>query len=305
MNLIDWLLDGLDIRWWDVMLAALVAITVAAFAVTAPRFSGSLGKSFANQHRAYVDVGYVRQFDRATLREQRRRQLLLAGPLVLLMLVFTDDGAVLKALAPGLLALALCAESILRLRQLGHEFKNPAAPSGVARARAVGVRDFIGPASLLHWLGIALVAAAIIAGTTTAVARDGLTPIMLAHALSAASLCLLVVTLPIVWHFMVSRPERSEDAAHLYLQDAWRANLLRETTSTAHMPALFLLVTISDTSAFPFAFSAIAFVGLLPALFISLLLVDTNLHFRKRLWPMLTPGQVLMPGDAVPSGSPA
>lgn len=301
MNFIDWLRTGLDIGRWDVASASAFAVLLIVFAILTPRFSRSNGEHFARQHRAYVDAAFVRQFDRALVRELRHRQLTLGVPLVLCALVFTDDSSVPQALAPGIVALALCADGALRVRRTGREFERPPAPSRVARFRAVGVRDFVGTAVVVYWLGIAVVATALVVGLSVIAARDGIDALLLARMLTGLAFALLVVTLPVVWRLMVSRPEQSSDAAHLYLQDAWRANLLRDTTSTAHLPAIFVLVTLDSTN-FPDASFLAAMMGFLVAAICGVFLIDTNLHFRKRLWPTLIPGQVLMPGDPVPAG---
>jgi len=302
VDIINQLWSDLDIGWWNAGLASAAALLVGWTVIRAPRTAATEGAKFAAKHSAYVDVAFVRQFDSVSVRERRRTYLTRSLPFVLILLVLND---VTIALMPGLLALSMATENVLRLRRIGSEFDAVAPPHGLARARAVGIRDYIGPAGIACWLAVAFVAVAVGIGFAVAVVRHGFTPLLLADLLSAAALGILALTLPVCSWVIVGRPERSEDAAHLYLQDAWRANLLREATLAALLPALYFMITVPETRGFPVVLGVVAAGALGFCLLSSTFLGDKNLHFRKRLWPTLKPGQVLMPGDSVPAGAPA
>lgn len=275
-------------------------------AICAPRFVTKVGNEFARQHHAYVAPSFAEQFDRSTIRDLRRSCWVIGIPVTFFALAAFEEGSVPRALTPALVGLCVGVESVLRLRRAGDEFRIPRAASGVARGRAVGIRDFLPPAAVLCSVGYALCLAAIAAGLGVAVARRGLEPVLVANVAASATIGILMILLPIYWHVTANRPEPSQDAAHLYLQDAWRAHLLSETTRAAHVPVLFLALTLQDTKGFPVALGAVAVLGLVVGFGCGMYLADTrNLHFRRRLWPTLHPDQVLQPGDAIPSGAPA
>lgn len=304
MDLLDWLSTGLDLHWWNYVLAGLTAVAFVVVAIRAPRFVTKVGNEFARQHHAYVSPSFAEEFDRTTIHGMRRWCWLAGIPFSFFVLVGLEEGSVLRALAPGLVGLGLGIESVLQLRRAGDEFRIPRAASGVARGRAVGIRDFLPPGAAVCSIGLALSMAAFVAGLGVAVARRGPESVLVASVVSSVTIGILMILLPIYWHVMANRPEPSQDAAHLYLQDAWRAHLLSGTTTAAHAPVLLLALTLQDTKGFPFALGGLAALGLVVSFGCRIYLDDSrNLHFRKRLWPTLHPDQVLQPGDVMPSGS--
>ena len=105
---------------------------------------------------------------------------------------------------------------------------------------------------------------------------------------------------------LCERPSPAVDASHLYLQDAWRAAAVGRVHFLLRLSAV--LFTMS-------ALASSTTLGLVPseALLLASVAIMTGSflirgpHFRTRLWPMLPPGQFLLPGQTMPlrAGAPA
>lgn len=266
--------------------------------VEAPRWSRSQGERFARTHLAYVDREFVAAFDRESVR-RTRVGVLVVLPAVASYVLSYDETTFAALLTPGVLALAALGESTWRIVRAGREFAVGPGRPGFARARQPRVLDYVGPLTLTI-VCLQVLAGLVLAGAAlTVVVRDGWSAPLAGAAVGGIVLAVLSAAAPLAWRVVVRRPQRAVDPAHLYLQDAWRAEALRTTGILPVIaPVALLRTSASDVmpgAAFP----------LVAVLTIGITIVALGDHpspnrFRARLWPTLAPGQVLMPGDAVP-----
>ncbi|UUW88233.1 hypothetical protein [Pimelobacter simplex] len=280
------------------LLGAVTVVAVALF-VCAPRFAGYVGREFARTHQAHIDAEFVAAFDHETVRRTRVLIVVLypAVAWFVLLPVDVDTTTLALTLSPGALALAASAEGLWRVTRAGREF--PVAPGrpGVARGRQPEVRDYVGPAPLAMLTLQALLGVAIAGGALRWAADDGWSGAAAGLLVSGVVILGLSLAAPLAWRVVVRRPQRAVDAAHLYFQDAWRADALRNTG------ILTVLVPLSAAYVWPESSDPARVALVVLALGIGALgLTDLAppLRFRARLWPTLGPRQVLLPGEPVP-----
>lgn len=104
---------------------------------------------------------------------------------------------------------------------------------------------------------------------------------------------------PLYLRRVCERPESAVDQAHLYFQDAWRAQLMRGVVQGVLIGTL-LLVAIAAIEVLPEFTFGLLYPGGVVVLAVGLMLRErSRLWFRKRLWPGLAPGQVIRPGEEV------
>jgi hypothetical protein len=104
-----------------------------------------------------------------------------------------------------------------------------------------------------------------------------------------------------------AEPEPAQSAAHLYLQDALRADRIRSaaftSTQSGAMACILIFMAVDDPAWLVWTLLAMS-----PVLFTGLLMVGLDHrdapadYLRARLWPTSKVGQVLRPGDALPAG---
>ncbi|WP_418058987.1 hypothetical protein [Pimelobacter simplex] len=291
--------------WFELVLITVVTVVVLVVFVRAPRDAPSVGRRFARDHLAYVDSEFVAAFDRETVRRSRvSAAVLLPAMTWYVIALFGSETSTLAAtLTPGVVALAASAEGWWRVVRAGREF--PVAPGrpGFARGRRPVVRDYVGQVTVVRVVLQAGLGATVAGGALAWAHVAGWTPP--AAGLLASGLVILALALatPLAWSVVVRRPQRAVDPAHLYFQDAWRADALR---NTGPLP---LVAAIATHSALPES-SPIAPVGL-PVALLAVAIIGTGLlddvprlRFRTRLWPTLAPHQVLRPGEPVPATTP-
>lgn len=103
-------------------------------------------------------------------------------------------------------------------------------------------------------------------------------------------------------------PEPADSAARLYVQDAFRSDLIRSAAVRSSLGAAFagLLVAWAMVLDHP-GWVPVTLLGIVGLLIVCLCLQGSDLrhtpaaYMRSRLWPNLTPHQVVRPGDALPT----
>ena len=290
-------------------IAATVVLTATGFATwqlwRRPPSLERMQRGYTVEYGAYLDPSFLAAMH-ARARSNRWSNAIAtfataAGGAVLVWRTDLEPMLAIAAIPSGSLVLG----SLRRLAVAGREFVVAGSSSAVARPRRVVLSDYVSlPAQLLTWISVSLAVLAAVAvlrrhddlgGTASVVVAGGATAI-LAEAVFVA------------WfgRVLCERPTPAVDASHLYLQDASRASALNGVQFQLRMSALLLTQGIAMSS------SDIGS-GLSAGLVVSSLVILVAaqalpaLHFRARLWPTLLPGQVLMPGQAVPArvGAPA
>lgn len=292
-------IGGLTVSWLAVGIIAPLMVVLLVVFVRAPRNAASAGRRFARQHLAYVDAEFVAAFDRETVRRQRIGIVVLLPTVVWYVLAMLDHetSTLAVTLVPGVLALAASTEGLWRVVRAGREFAVGPGRPGFARGRQPVVRDYVGNLTVVRLVLQGLLGATQVGGAIAWAGADGWSPP--AAGLLASGIVVLALSLaaPLAWAVVVRRPQRAVDPAHLYFQDAWRAEALR---NTGPLP---MVVPIAAQAAWPqdsAAVGSLVVVLLLLAFAtIGTGLVDElrRLHFRARLWPTLRPGQVLLSGE--------
>ncbi|MFT4009808.1 MAG: hypothetical protein QM655_07165 [Nocardioidaceae bacterium] len=247
------------------------------------------------------------EFDAAWIQRNRWMAAVLLPWLLILAVVAIVNPSV-DVLWPAVLvgvAATLGIRTIHALIRASHVLPPPDGRPLIARSRAVSPTDYL-PRSrqIALWcllvlpLGVGiLVVHALQAGEIGSAGG-----IALLASEAAATLSVLLVAL--VPYALCRRPEAAVDACHLYAQDAWRSDALVECQEQAFFAVLQVALAsqaLSDSLAVVSAPSLVLF-G------IAVLLGSrkrAKLWFRKRLWPMLPPDHVLMPGEELHDLEPA
>ncbi|MFC5731678.1 MULTISPECIES: hypothetical protein [Nocardioides] len=267
--------------------------------IAAPRLAKVLGREFAIRNLAYVDVEFVAQYDRETTR-QIRRTVALALPLLLAILLTIDGGTGPKMMVFAAVAVLFTIESGLRLHRAGREFTPTPGRPVLARPRSVGITDYLSRTALCCYVSQALTASLLLAAVLSSIDQGGTGALI-----SALILTLVAMLNPLQFHILVNRPQQAVDAAHLYFQDAWRADELRTMAMWLAIPTwLCAEEYVSTTDLSPVLAGALLVSGVVTIFSFfwdALQVLAGHLWFRKRLWPMLAPRQVLLPGDPIPT----
>lgn len=267
-----------------------------------------VGQKWAVQHLAFVTGPLTTTLD-AHFAQRRRRVwiLVIAMGAVCLWIGATglslSDGGFLLIwvciIVIGSLTAAATAAAVART-SLGQRARL------AAHVRAVEISDYA--PSVMRWN---CVVAGVFAGAAATVfvglTVQGRVPLALG-ALAATSAILVVCGAAIAeWSVrqIAHTPEPAIDAAHLYWQDALRSESIKNAyiqvplwaAQVAILGANF--VRSSDPWLWTSVFWLSSFVMVVLALASAISGIDP-LSFRKRLWPTLAPGQVLMPGDMPP-----
>ncbi len=248
------------------------------------------GERWARRHQAYVDARWVGELDRCLQRDRRIRTAAMTILLVGLWVLLPAASAVLICLTslPVLLAL-------VRGYQVTRPELVPPGPR-VARLRELSIEDYV-PTALraVMWVVVVLGAASVIVAAA-------LTTWWVAPA--AGLLLLGASAVEVTGRRLARMPEPAGDPSHLYWQDALRVDALLSAINSTNLAAgmtCLAIVRLADSDlAWKLDFALLA--ALLPALVIELQVVERPVaRMRARLWPGLAPGQVLLPGDAVPT----
>jgi hypothetical protein len=101
-------------------------------------------------------------------------------------------------------------------------------------------------------------------------------------------------------------PEPADSAAYLYLQDAFRSDLVRSAAFRSTLGGVFVCTLVSWAMIWQnVAWCVPLLLGVLMMIWLFLETPDFRNdpagYMRSRLWPTLTPGQVLRSGDPLPT----
>ncbi len=278
----------MDPGWLEAIVLGVLLMVVVLCGRPTRRFLSSAGEEFARGHGLWIDAAFSAAVDRAHRRTFRAAQVAgVAGLSAYVaarlwwepnLVLFLACGAMTSAIRAGFAAI-----------QAGTEFPVPDGRPTVARARAVRAVDYLPPLALvlvLSCASLALVAA--VAGLPgVAVGDDAERRVVTASTAVIALLMLGVVGCAIR---VLARPQPAGDAAHLYLQDAWRSEQARTMLSSVGMLAVIASMQIRSVEDGP---------GLLALVLVvlgasSMLALYLDRHRYRRLWPDLPPGPVVV-----------
>jgi hypothetical protein len=262
------------------------------------------GDTFARHHQAYVDSEFVPRFDRATISTLRFWAIffmLLVSAMVLLGDLGGDRIPAELRFLP-LLGVFLAVWAGLRLHGAGREFPVSPARPPIARLRRVTLRDYV-PVRIQIGVWVAVSVCLGLAGATLAQAgHEDVDPAFVTMSvISAAVLFGACLFVQLSGRAMCNRPQAAVDPCHLYFQDAWRAEFLVSAYAFVVYPTFLYVTGVSVWLDLSPRLDDHLFLAV--ALFYATLLatgVGSRLHFRRRLWPTLAQGQVLLPGEPVP-----
>ncbi len=253
------------------------------------------GQKWAWRHQAFVAPRWVPAVD-AQLRANKRTDL--AG-VFLFTVVLIQMPTSLKAYAACLVTLPVVLASVRGLTAT----RRTQLPAGarVARLRELTLSDYVPRSSrILMWAGaVAGSAATLYLG----IARSQ--PLTFA---STLLLLLAPLSVEVAGNRLARQPEPAEDSAHLYWQDAFRSDLLRSASAMTAASGCLLCLIEPGLLASTIPSWGATFWWALGAAILALMLLDSRglrdrpaAYMRSRLWPMLTPDQVMRSGDPVPS----
>jgi hypothetical protein len=265
------------------------------------------GEQFARTNQAFIDSEFVAAFDRATVRSARFAAG--CGGLVLAMVwVLMRHEPEAHDLSPSLLTLPVVAGLVAcwagwRLHDAGREFPVSEGRAVVARPRRVETRDY-----LSQWAQYGAWATVVVSGGLAVGAsvqwNRGNASLGFAAMAGVNAMALLVATLVTQLSFraMCERPQPAVDPCHLYFYDAWRGEFVRNAYLIIWWSQLQFVTSVAPWLNWPRVVDdhiletvMLYFGGQLGLLFRS-----SHLRFRRRLWPTLAKGQVLLPGQAAP-----
>lgn len=265
----------------------------------------AVGERFARENRAFIAGEFVEAFDRESVRTFL--SLAVAGATIMtgawfVMRAEPHGGGTELYLLP-IVAVVLAAWGAWRLGHAGSEFPVPEGRPIAARARRVVPRDYLAlPAQMTAWISAvvscALAAVAVIQWRSGDV--DG--GLALMAAVSSAALLVALVAVQAYVRAICERPQAAVDACHLYFQDAWRGEFVRNAYIVLWWSQFQYVLGVTPWLSRPDFFEN----GALPILLAyvlaqgAVLQMSSRLRFRKQLWPTLAKNQVLLPGEAPP-----
>lgn len=269
-------MDGSD------RLLVVAGLAVAAWlALPTRRSLTRAGHRFAQDNGLWIAPGLMAAMDRA---HRRERRVLAVAMLAAVAVLVLEPG---RSASPFLVFVVVVPiAAVGRLLLAGRDFPVRPGQVALARSRAVRAGDYLArtaPAAFVVW---------VLAGAGTA----GLGVHGGERELALAGAVLVVVTLAVAGYVVVisRRPEPATDAAHLYLQDAWRAAQMRTTLVQLGFAGLYLgLLPGFTDGALPPGLWLVPMAASLLALWLAL---RGRACFRERLWPELPAGQVLSVG---------
>ncbi len=287
---------GAELAGYLVSLIVLAIIYVVGYLVwqgnRTPASRREAAWRWARRHQATVDPRWSPEVEA----QLRAHTAISVAGLYVVSVVLVNAPRSLAAVAASLTAFPI----LLGIAQ-GFAFaRTPLAPGPrIARLREPTLVDYIPwRTRVLMW------ASAIIGCVATLVAEASrseafLLPVSLL--LPAAALAVEVVGAR-----MARQPEPAEDPSHLYWQDAFRADLIREAALRTTYAAAFLCFLTPQIAGLDSDLATVVW-WTIGAVILGLVLVealpDRNhpaRYMRTRLWPTLAVDQVLQPGEPVP-----
>ncbi|WP_418057718.1 hypothetical protein [Pimelobacter simplex] len=263
------------------VVAGLVA--AAWLALPSRRSLTRAGHRFAQDNDLWIAPELMAAVDRAHRRE--RWVLAVAALAVVAVLLLGPDGATSPF---ALFAVVVPIAAVGRLLLAGRDFPVRPGQVSVARPRAVRVGDYLPPTAPAAFAVWALLGA----GAAGLGVRWG------ERGLAVAGAVMVLVTLAVAGSVVAvsRRPEPAVDAAHLYLQDAWRAARMRTTLQQLALAGFYLGLTPAFTDpALPPGLWLVPIAGAAAG---SGLALHGRARFRDRLWPDVPAGQVLSVGGS-------
>lgn len=294
----------MSLTWWDSIVFAVAAgILYRTWRRPSPASLRENGEEFAAENLAYVDSEFVHRFDHASITMRRVHGILVA---VLLVPAWFSLKSEQDAGLSLLLVWVTCLISALALFSLwfaGREFPAPEGRRVLARSRHVGVTDFVPPIAVACCVAYVLAECTVGVVALRSIGQDGPFADRGQHvviAVAAFVVAAMTALLPLYLWAMCRRPESAVDSAHLYLQDAWRADRLQRVTSASGVVAVSVVMQtpyLDSVDSWQGDVHLVVVLALLGSAF--LLERRSKLWFCKRLWPELAPGQVLLPGQPI------
>ena len=270
------------------------------------------GQKWATAHQAHVSPSLTRLIDAHFARVRRGGAViaLVSGTWAALAAMFLDlpPGRTLAIVWMAIILIGTwgTTTSVVQLARLSKDHPVGSA----AHSRAVSVNDYAPVALRLGsaFAGLMAAAGALLFSFDLIRNKAELAGLEVWGQITVAGLTSLVAAAAVIADWAARRvaalPEPADDAAHLYWQDALRSEAIMQAFSGVPLWGLqTFVVGLGFQTAFStnlpsvawlwaFAMCAITLVALVSALDV--------LNFRKRLWPTLMPGQVLMPGEIPP-----
>ncbi|MGL5809125.1 MAG: hypothetical protein ACRCYQ_04185 [Nocardioides sp.] len=280
--------------------AALLLLLAAGYHFSwSPSRQRAHGQPWAKKNLAYVESDLVGHIDARWRWESRLRgATILAMAAQCAWLVYTDTLQEyflrfwVVMIAVG--ATGLVARAILMTRPVGD-----ARTRALARVRQVRTTDYAHPLShacvtASGVIGLSLILTLLVFPDLV-VASARVPGIIAGVAVFTSAGCAAWAARRIC-----RQPIPARDAAHLYWQDALRADQIRRCYYEADLWGLqAALWFIADRERY-LTQNASGLLAVVPlGLMVMTLIADHlgDMRFRKRLWPALAPGQVLMPGE--------
>lgn len=261
------------------------------------------GNAWARQHQAYVSPALVPALD-AWLDRARRR----AGVVVLavsLGLIFTPSrwltdtrGVLLLWWVAILMGITFALFAVTDFRR---PFVAVGRESGVARIRAVGIGDYVWlPARVVAWVVAAF--ALLVAGFVLTQWARGVMALSAPVISVVANAVVVVIGIGVAeWagRRISGRPEPALDKADLYCQDVLRAQSIQPLYQGTGLwgAQLGSAAAASGTLGSTWLSGGLVLAGMALALASLLQLRPPTTHLRRRLWPDLAPGQVIVSDD--------
>ena len=293
---------------FDLVMGVLVAGFALWIALPTEKRLRRRGQSFARWNGAYIDSEFVATFDRASTWGFRLSAVLYIAVMGtgLALQSAVAPSASIGLVFPPVASVILAFWAFFRLRVAGREFPAPHGRPVVARPRRVSLSDYVAVTlQALVWLDasavvtIAIVVAVDGGSTGNVLAMKVMTGI---GAVALAGFLLLIQT---TGRALCDRPQSAVDACHLYFQDAWRAEFLVGAYGFVACGTAVLLLGLAIPLDSPAWIGNLVFSDAFPffPVFYGIqffVFLGFRLQFRRRLWPTLAPGQVLLPGQPVP-----
>lgn len=285
--------------WLELAVISAVVLLWAAFGLPRPAVVRAAGNRFARDYLLWIAPSDVDGLDRAHRTDYWLHGLAMAVGL----LAYLGARLVASPYVVALVALSAAAalSALLRLVQAGRDFPHHPGAAAIARIRVVRLRDYLPVQTIVILACCPAIAAAGVVVGLVAIGR-GMHNIERAWfvVVSGTAVCVLGVLMPVIAAAMTRRPQPASDSGHLYLQDAWRVERLREMlwsecmgVVTVFTQAHLLLAETGDSSLW-----ALPLVLLPPA--VMLIFASGRLHFRRRLWPDLAQGEKVVVGTTEP-----
>ena len=297
--------------WPGIVLEGLTVVLALTIALPRRARVTAMRTTFLSRTHAYMDPSFVAAFDRDTRRMARLLGLMvLLGGTVTAVIANRMDSRYpppevnIWLLSVPIVAVGLVIYPIVRLRTVHRLFRVPDHTTTVARPVQVTVSDYVGGwTRLLTWSMVATACAC--TGVLVILAHGGRVDTLLAAACAADAGLAVVLMVVTEWfgRALSSHPTPAVDASHLYLQDAWRAYLLSRAHTHVGYICHLLFYGLVFTFQLPdwlYNSAGLLVVFALASAYPLLQFVQPR-QFRRRLWRSLSPGEILYPGQPVPS----